>query len=259
MFTLGLVITGNLVTVDHSIVDWMLTDVVGNPTLENFDGLNVHVVFKRTLPDAKSRRLKRKTKSIRGDNCPIIYALKGKDGLITNYTSIKLLSNSFNSITMDITKLYHTEYDFIVPMPSSSPLSTIIATRLAKIFKAPICNDYFKKITIEDAYKLLDRADLSVEDEKSLSYRLKKAKEEVGFFGSLPMKSIPTKYRQAFPPLVYDKAMAGKFTDKKVLLVDDLLATGTTLKCARDLLVGNNRPELVKGICLIGSFGKAKR
>lgn len=92
---MGLVVQGNVVKVDHYNKEWLKTRPQGNPTKEEIDGLAVYSLFKRLLASAKSRRKHRK---IPGDNCPIIYALKGKDNLTTDISSIKKLRSSYDEI-----------------------------------------------------------------------------------------------------------------------------------------------------------------
>jgi len=75
---LGLRVENNVVVVDHAMNEHLLTTAEGNPSEDTVEELRVISVFQRRFNSAKLAR-KRDEKVI-GDNCPLIYALKGKDG-----------------------------------------------------------------------------------------------------------------------------------------------------------------------------------
>ena len=149
--------------------------------------ITIYSLFKRLLASAKSRR---KHRQIPGDNCPIIYALKGKDNLTTDITSIKLLRESYSVIVNSFQAEEPNGYDLIISMPSSHNISRLIGKRLANIFTAHHSSDFLRKLTIEEALALLDRADISVEEHKTLSHRLRKQLTEKGFQGDFSLKGI---------------------------------------------------------------------
>jgi hypothetical protein len=250
---LGLVVQGNVVKVDHDNKEWLKTRPQGNPTKEEIDGLAVYSLFKRLLASAKSRRKHRK---IPGDNCPIIYALKGKDNLTTDISSIKKLRSSYDEIVRVFKASEPTGYDLIISMPSSHNISRIIGKRLAGVFSAHHSNDLLRKLTIEEAFTLLDRADISVEDHKTLTHRLRKQMKESGFQGDFSLKGIPVHYRSEFPPLCLNNYKIAHLDPQRILLVDDLLATGTTLKTAEKLVQEVFPHATIHGASLISSSTK---
>ncbi|MAD98323.1 hypothetical protein PULV_a2138 [Pseudoalteromonas ulvae UL12] len=250
---MGLIVQGNVVKVDHDNKEWLKTRPQGNPTKEEIGGLTIYSLFKRLLASAKSRRKHRK---IPGDNCPIIYALKGKDNLTTDITSIKLLRESYSVIVNSFQAEEPNGYDLIISMPSSHNISRLIGKRLANIFTAHHSSDFLRKLTIEEALALLDRADISVEEHKTLSHRLRKQLTEKGFQGDFSLKGIPVPYRSEFPPLCLNNTTVVNNEPQRILLVDDLLATGTTLKTAHDLVKSCYPHAVVHGASLISSSAK---
>lgn len=250
---MGLIVQGNVVKVDHDNKEWLKTRPQGNPTKEEIGGLTIYSLFKRLLASAKSRRKHRK---IPGDNCPIIYALKGKDNLTTDITSIKLLRESYSVIVNSFQAEEPNGYDLIISMPSSHNISRLIGKRLANIFTAHHSSDFLRKLTIEEALALLDRADISVEEHKTLSHRLRKQLTEKGFQGDFSLKGIPVPYRSGFPPLCLNNTTVVNNEPQRILLVDDLLATGTTLKTAHDLVKSCYPHAVVHGASLISSSAK---
>jgi len=249
----GLVIHGTHVVVDHACKDWLVTEPTGNPTEEWVGELRIWSVFKRRLASAKLQR-DRRLKML-GDNCPIIYAIKGKQGLTTDLVSILSLSRSFNVILDDIVSQETEGYDAVISMPSSHPLSAMVATRFARKFSAPHLRNVFCKITVEEALTMLDRADIDVADHKRLAFRIGKQLQSAGFNGAFSMKDIPVGFRHIFTPL---KINTGALTinSSRVLLVDDLLATGTTMSTAADLIRQVNPRANVCGACLFSSAGR---
>lgn len=250
---MGLVINGTHVVVDHACKDWLVTEPAGNPTEEWVENLRIWSVFRRRLASAKIQR-DRRLKML-GDNCPIIYALKGKQGLTTDLASILLLSRSFRIILDDIVSRETEGYDAVISMPSSHPLSTMVATRFARKFSAPHLGNVFRKITVEEALTMLDRADIDVSDHKRLAFRIGKQLQSAGFSGAFSLKDVPVGFRHIFTPL---KINAGALTinASRVLLVDDLLATGTTMITAAELIRQNSPHASVCGVCLFGSAGR---
>jgi hypothetical protein len=251
---LGLVVQGNVVHVDHDNKEWLKTTPHGNPTTEVVEGLTVYCLFKRLLASRKSRRKHRN--KIPGDNCPIIYALKGKDNLTTNISSIKKLRESYGEIVNVFQSIEPNGYDLVISMPSSHNISRIIGKRLSNTFTAQHSFNFLRKLTIEEAFAVLDKADISVEEHKTLSHRLRKQLSEKGFHGDFSLKGIPVQFRSEFPPLSLHITPNINFDPQRILLVDDLLATGTTLKTAHDLVQSCFPYAEIHGASLISSSTK---
>ena len=171
---MGLVVENHLVTVDHSVKEHLVTTVDGNPKISTTEcGLRVVSVFTRIKASAKGRRGRQQV----GDNCHMLYALKRKDGLVTNLASVRLLAESGHQILSLIAE--QMSADIVVYMPSGYSLSKIMAKRCAGVFTAQLVSGVFRKTTKLEAYEMLRRADLngdiSTTEKQSLDYRLKKS------------------------------------------------------------------------------------
>ncbi|CFQ34406.1 Phosphoribosyl transferase domain [Yersinia bercovieri] len=251
---MGLTLEGNLVTVDHSHHNWLITTPAGNPTVEMCNGLIIYSIFKRRKASGKQQR-NRKQRQL-GDNCPIIYAIKGKEGLTTDVLSIKKLNLSFKTIVDDIAIKEPLGYQMVISMPSAHNISHIIGKRFAKKFQSIHIKDILRKISIAEAFDLLRRADVSVEDSKSLSFRIKKQQTEVGYQGNFSLKGIPIEFRDVLPPLSIHNRLQLEVDPTRILIVDDLLASGTTLLTAETLIKTLYPYATVHAACLFSSIGR---
>lgn len=238
---MGLVVVNNLVTVDHAVKEHLITTVEGNPKISTTEcGLRVTSVFTRLKASAKGRRDRQQV----GDNCPMLYALKQKDGLVTNLASVRLLAESGRQILALLAE--QIQADIVIYMPSGYSLSRIVGRRCAEAFAAPLIDGVFRKTTKLEAYEMLSRAegngDISIPDKRSLDFRLKKSD---GF----SLKDIPVPYRHLFTPLHLNPSFRGDIRGR-VVLVDDLLASGQTLNVAADLIRRMPGVLTVEAICL---------
>lgn len=245
---LGLLVSDNVVIVDHGVNEHMLTGVSGNPTEDRIDDLPVFSVFKRLFNSAKQSR--DREQKLQGDNCPLIYALKGKDELAVRFSSIKSLNESIPAILSSITTQIDRHFDVILSMPSSSRLADILAKRISRMTGRPHIQNTFAKAT--NAQAMAHIADIRDSNPKNLSKKdastlrnvlkvLRERPEEL-----YTAKDVKTSVRKYFLPLVVAQ-LPSTFDDKtRVLLVDDLLSTGGTLICAHRLLVdsGVTSPHL---------------
>lgn len=235
---MGLTIIGDVVTVDQTHGRLLNTNVQGNPTLEIIDGLKIYSVFERR----KEPRISGKTKNKKGDNCHLLYALKEKDGLSTTISSIKVLLPPFR----EILRAFPVGYDLIIPMPSRYSIVDIVANRFSRHFECPVEENCLEKVSARSALQSLNAMPICRADKKSLEHRLK-AQLSKGD-GSLSLKEIPVHFRNFFNPVAITKALQGDFG--KILLVDDLLATGTTLVSARNLIQAKCPKATIEAACL---------
>lgn len=240
---MGLVVTKNLVTVDHSVKEHLVTTLEGNPKIDVRPcGLKVASIFTRTKVSGKGRR-DRQARII-GDNCPMLYALKGKDNLTTNFTSIKKLADTGYQILEVIAQSLGA--DTVAYMPSAYSLSRIIATRCASVFDATLEANVFIKSTKLEAFDMIRDAEnnglISPDERKSLQYRLKKSE-------TFSLKLVPVEYRHLFTPVQLSPVYRGRLQGK-VVLVDDLLATGRTLSVARGIALRMPSVTSVEAVCL---------
>ena len=242
---LGLLITGNLVSVEHNIKDHLITTENGNPKISqvstNNGNIEVFSIFTRLKNNAKFRRNRHEKKL--GDNCPLIYALKNKDGLKTNISSIKELTRVGYEILKKNFKI--DSKTVIVCAPSGHSLVKILASRIGKQYNVPVHFDIFLKSSKEDAILKIEKAMKTVGSYLERK-ELENLKEKLNRSSGLSMKDIPTKHRHIIQPLVLNKRL--KFDN--VIIVDDLIATGTTFVSAKNLLTSNRCCSNVRGLSL---------
>jgi len=139
------------VDVDHEHNTFCVTRPVGNPTIvKTHCGLVVCSIFKRL-----AHKKKPKSRS-KGDNCPMIYALKGKEGLYTTLSDIKLLYSSACEILANYIASQDPEYDLIIPMPSTHQISNMLARQVQRqVSTANVLQGSLKKSTVGDAKRVV--------------------------------------------------------------------------------------------------------
>lgn len=251
---MGLDIVNNEVRINHSHNHWLRTSTAGNPTVTTQNGLEIHSVFKRLRP---SRKMK-SDKSLPGDGCPIIYAMKGKDDLkISQQTLDDLWRNAELIIPSLITNLG--QVDVFVSMPSSHAISRDLGQMLAVFTGKPHIDDMFKKVSIRQANAQLAGLSSPLERDnlKMLQSRLKKMEASAGTdLADFSLKDIPARFRALFSPIIVSPAYAAGVPNYgDVCLVDDLLASGTTLTTAKNLFLSSTTSSLkVSGACLFSDL-----
>ncbi|UFH49065.1 phosphoribosyltransferase [Pseudomonas sp. KNUC1026] len=199
-------------------------------------------MFTRIKNSAKTSRDRKQ--SVIGDNCPLLYALKRKQGLNTDITSIKRLLESGNAILSTLAQ--QLQADTVVYMPSSHSLSKIVARRCALKFQAALAHEVFVKTTRSEACQMIELAlaqgAITTQDRKRLHFRLKAA-------DVFSLKAIPIGFRQFFSPVRLNE-LCGDMAMGRVVMVDDLLATGRTLSVARQLVLTLPGVTSVEAVCL---------
>lgn len=244
---MGLRIDNNLVEVDDTHNQYLNTGIQGNPVINNHsNGMVVYSVFKRNKAPGSARG------QHGGDNCPLLYALKKKNGMRTNVNSIKKLVPVFYKI---VNSHINHGYDLVVPMPSNHNICKILSDRLVGIYGCHVAHGLFVKISIQDAESQLDsNATLTAAEKKSIRFKLK-GQAKAGAI-NFSLKDIPTADRHVFDPVKVNKRIIGqKFS--KILLVDDLYSSGRTLECAHRHVVSMFPGAQVEALCLFSkSNGK---
>jgi hypothetical protein len=240
---LGFVVEANgLVRVEHNINNYGATTPNRNPTnaktrCEN-NPLRVFSIFLRRSYGGAGKG--------KGDNCPFIYAVKGKQNLHVNYSSIKFLNHSMIDILKKFSEQQERDkikYDLIIPMPSSHQISNILASRLSLYLPDSVIEPgLFRKSTSEDVrgqvegiphgarINIINAINKAVESNKNFS-----------------LSDVDTQNRKYIFPI---EKVAEMKSVKRVLLVDDLFATGTTLITAKNLIKASNPQVIVEAMCL---------
>ena len=243
------------VMVNHDHNRFGNTDINGNPTkAQSSCGLTVHSVFKRLPHKSKAPK-----SELRGDNCPLIYALKGADGLYTEVTEVKKLIPPGKQILDTFISDKSEGYDLILPMPSNHSISLILARRVHKLLpKSSIIVTGLRKATVRQVFQQLKDNDLGHNANAAISKQLKKMEQDVGLDGLFSIKNIPTRYRRDLSPVVLTDALPD--VASRILLVDDLFSTGSTLFGARNLLQRYMPNAKIEALCLFSPYkGKIRR
>ncbi len=206
--------------------------------------MEVYSVFRRKYHSGKSGR--RRQAKFAGDNCPLIYALKGLDDLQVELTSIKLLVKGMAPI-LDVIELeLKGKIDGIVPMPSSSKLAQILATRLARRLAVPVHDKVLKKSTnyqsFQRAQAIIKQKAVSYHTERDLIEEIKPLRRRPG--EAFSFKRTRMKLRGYFDPLQLETDAVFPREPTRLLVVDDLVASGETLIAASRLLASIGPHEI---------------
>lgn len=252
---MGFIVDHNgLVSVDHDSKSYGITTVKGNYTRAKtrcaHNPLRVFSIFLR-------RSYKGSGKG-KGDNCPFIYGIKKKRGLKVNYSSVKALHSSMTTIIEEFSKAQRRadiQYDLIIPMPSSHSISYIVSRRLSKVLPGSIVeNGFFRKSSSEDIRRQLSDESIPHGAKVNISNAINLA-EESGLNFSL--SDVDTANRKYLRPIELITAIPKV---DRILLVDDLFATGTTLITAKELIKHQYPGVVVEAMCLFSPLdGRIKQ
>ena len=230
---MGLVIQGTKVLVDHNVNEHLRTEKAGNPKryrLENPVGeIDILSIFTRLKATARHRRDRVERKL--GDNCPMIYAFKGKQGLTTGYRSVRAMLLAGQEIADDLAF----EADAVLgPIPSSHNVARHLTSLLHERFNIPVMEKLLTKASVDSALKDLGNAVARSEnwkERKGLNNEISKLREQP----VLALKNVSTRYRSAIQAVVLGPVPA-HFPAENVIFVDDLVASGTSLISAKNAL-----------------------
>lgn len=239
-----------LVSVNHDIDDFGITTSKFNPTKSRTHCKNpmiIHSIFKRY--DRNRGKEKNVNGQLVGDNCPFIYAVKKKvTNLYVNTETIRSLCKPMNEIIdkfVQIQDQNKIKYDLIIPMPSSHNIASILATRVGRKLNVSLNKTCLRKSTSGDVFKQVDgNKKIPHEARTNILDAIKRAKQNNHAFSLGDVRTVNRKYVQ---PLSLIESLVDY---QRVLLVDDLFATGTTLITAKDLLQSKNSKLEVDALCL---------
>ncbi|MEZ9516785.1 phosphoribosyltransferase family protein [Vibrio splendidus] len=249
-----------VVHVDETSHSFANTTVEKNPTLATTkckrNRLEVYSLLLRTKNKTDKREI--------GDNCPLIYALKSKEGLSVTYKSFKSLVAPLNDIISKLITEFEAKqiaYDAIIPMPSSHNISNILANKLSKELGVPIETELFRKSNAEDIeVQIANPASKALKIPHSAKVNIMNAVKKARDTGNnFSMSDVKTNFRAFIKPLTLNN-LEGSHSYRSVLLVDDLFATGSTLIQAKDELLGGRVCEEVRSVVLFSPLnGRIKR
>lgn len=245
----GLLIDGNTVKIDHSIKNHLITTEKGNPKIlkveNNYGYIEVFSIFTR-LKDASKDRRHRDIRKI-GDNCPLIYALKGKDNLITNHSTIRELLDVGGKIVKKNFSI--TGEEVIVCAPSSHSLVLHIAHKVGDLLKLPVHTNILKKVSVASAIVDLQNATrgcTTYAERKEILNQIEILKKQTSF----SLKEISTKHRHLINPV----GLSNKIKSDTIIIIDDLVSSGTTLIAAKNLLKSSQCCSSVRALSLFSNM-----
>lgn len=239
---MGLVILDKKVVVDHASKEHLVTTLAGNPKrykVANEHGdLDVMSIFTRLKATSRERR-DREVRQI-GDNCPMIYALKGKDGLSTGYRSVREMLLVGAEIVLQAHQASPWPNDTVVVcVPSSHSIVGHVARQIERLLKFPIADGLLSKASVASAV-----ADLESAIALSKTYREQKDLRNILQFVKkqqvLALKDVSTRYRHLIQPVGLGPNPV-QSPHASILLVDDLVSSGTSLIAAKNVLLTNKQ------------------
>ena len=223
------------------------TSIDANPNQYKLNDLMVYGIFKRLY----SRQ--------GGDGNPLIYALKDNEDTQYPYKNGKFNPNL--SVILD-RLLAQKNYEVILTMPSSHKVVERFATKINRRISANclLITDIFTKKTFYEVYEDLQRLPLTPKHKKDIIALRRSIERDTQRDPNkiFSMKEVNTKDRAFIRPLKINPErieILQKIQGKSILLVDDLLASGTTLTSAHNLLKDLEISEEIEAICLLGKLG----
>ncbi len=203
------------------------TSLENNPRRETLGDVDVTHIFRRN-----------KTGDLDRDGNPLIYALKGmKSYSIADAEKTRFLDRAFELCR----SINYIEADVIVAVPSSKDFCLEFSQAASTALRVDVCSEPFVvKSTVAAA---LDRAKQSRPDIKNRyarkSYNKQLAAwEKMGPNRFVSMKEIDTKIRGYFQPFALSH-VPEHLIGKRVLLIDDLMSSGTSMRTCAKLLMDN--------------------
>lgn len=142
---------------------------------------------------------------------------------------------------------------YILVMPSSHLIAKRFAIRVARKSGAVLIDDFFLKETVGNIVDNFDFSKVSfshIRDVKRTLSRLEKIHPQK----EISLKNVNNKVRCYFPPVTYNDSYRGDMPDGNIILIDDLLSTGTTLLSARDILIDKGI-DCTSAFCLLSQLG----
>lgn len=200
----------------------------------------------------KREVLRRSKNRPAGDNCPMLYALKGYDGLEVSQPMIELFYSLVErSIATYFKQALNIDLIFIIPSKSKVVyrFANLVATRygIRQIDGSPFLKKLLPSELIE---RIKSNPDIPNNIEQAISTALRRDK-------TLNIKHIKTEYRAYLRPifhplLPYEREKIGEATH--ILLIDDIFASGLTLNSARDILIQLYPQATISALTLFGSI-----
>lgn len=233
---MGINVTGDKkVSFDSSHERFVVTGNEKNPTQIKFNGMQVSFVFRRIM-----------SKSRTNDGNPLIYAFKGLQGYTITSREVGKFIPDFRIILRKI--LSDTHYDLVLPMPSKHGISSILAKRVLKHQRTgEVKKDFIRKKTNGEVLAELKGIASKKHHKEIIALRKKLETEAAGH--TFSMKDVHKSLRSMISPMTSSHISTVGIT--KVLLVDDLMSSGSTLKSAYHVVKGACPDAQIDALCLL--------
>lgn len=227
------------VTLNESHHKRLVTCPNRNPVFRKLGELMIHSVYRRTKDGDKER-----------DGNPFIYAVKKTKGFRIRSRELVRFKPSFEAIVEKIIK--NVPHSCVVTVPSGYPIAEILASRIVRKSGVPIFSKVFSKATVGEVLARFDPNSVKGQHRAEVNSQL-------ATFSKLDpnelvnLKEIRNKIRHYFNPLSINTDFLSQLPSANLLLVDDLLSTGTTLSNAAKLLEVNGF-KVVGAVCLLSAL-----
>lgn len=237
---MGIDVNNKIVSFNEAHEDLVNTSINSNPTKTTKNGFTIYSIFKRM-----------KTKKNKGDGNPLIYALKNKNGFRINRKEIKKFFFNLDIILNRI--LAEKRYTLIIILPSKHKIGNFLAKRIRKrIPSATYSKDFFRKIIIQE---VIDSINVNSVANKKHNKEIKTLLSEIkkNPTKEFTMKEVPHNIRKYFNPLKVNKTI-NLNSHESILIIDDLLSSGTTIKSAKDMIHNIKNCSNIDGLCLLSDL-----
>lgn len=251
---MGLEIKDNFVFFDKNSKKHLNTELNDNPSkskisLNGYD-INLISVFTRLKASSDERR-DRNQKRV-GDNCPLIYALKGKENLYTDNRTVHEIIKCGKEIIKNTNEINDLGENLaLLCTPSSHQIVKYIAIRLSRIKKSKVYFDIFNKTSLDTAVAELQKSHDKETDRRlkkdflNTITKLKRIRYDSGCDIPVPLKEVPTHLREYISPI---HSLNYVPPEDNLIIVDDLVASGSTFLSAANLL--RNAKPSAEILCL---------
>lgn len=229
-----------LVMLDDSHERRVDTSIENNPTFRKKQGLDIYSLYKR-----------KKSQKNDGDGTPLIYALKGIFDYKISKMDREIIMHERAKEIFEKCKP-NIKADLVMGVPSSHQISHDISLLLSVWIGVPhLTFEFLEKVRIRDILNAADDCPPVISSPNAAKgYRIalskfRKMNPDIEF----TMKGLEPNIRKYFKPL---KALEDvpNLHEKKILIVDDLMSSGTSLICCRDILCELGA-TVEQGICLL--------
>lgn len=226
---------------NHELLD---TRIEVNPKSWIRKGYKHHSIFNRKKNDAHS------------DANPFIHALKGNSGYRISKEEVLKFFPEFDCITRSVCNTV--DFQFLIPLPSSHCANRFLARYLCSgKLGSLVRTGLLRKKMVGEVHQdlegiinsgLVANANHAREIKKQLSQLSKMPQGSV-----FSMKKISNhRVRTKINPLCINDISSCDLNNKRVLLVDDVYASGATINGAIAAIEGEFRPSVIESLCLLG-------